>query len=75
MSDQVKQMLDPIYLGLLKPLALINKGLEDHIKPGFYYYFPFFSDTRIYRETLDHKDFGIFMEDFEDLTFFIENLA
>jgi hypothetical protein len=68
-------MLDPIYLGLLKSLAKISEGLEESVKSGYYYYFPFFSDTRIYRETLDHKDFGLFLEDFEDLSFFIENLA
>jgi hypothetical protein len=73
-SDEVKQWLDPIYLGLLKPLSKISPGFEEKIAKGYYYYFPFFSDTRIYRETLDHQSFMLFLEDYEELSFFIENL-
>jgi hypothetical protein len=67
-------MLDPIYLGLLKPLSKISPGFEEQVAPGYYYYFPFFSDTRIYRETLDHQGFNLFLEDYNELTFFIETL-
>jgi hypothetical protein len=74
-SDEVKQWLDPVYLGLLKPLSKISPGFEDQVTPGFYYYFPFFSDTRIYRETLNHESFSLFLEDFDELSFFIENLV
>jgi hypothetical protein len=73
-SDEVKQLLDPVYLGLLKPLSKISPGFEEQVAPGYYYYFPFFSDTRIYRETLDHQGFSLFLEDFDELTFFIESL-
>lgn len=73
-SDDVKKMLEPIYLGLLKPLAKISPGLDEYLAPGYYYYFPFFCDTRIYRESLDHKSFGLFLEDFDQLTFLIQNL-
>lgn len=67
-------MLDPIYLGLLKPLSKISPGFEEQVAPGYYYYFPFFSDTRIYRETLDHQSFNLFLEDYNELNFFIETL-
>ena len=73
-SDEVKQLLDPVYLGLLKPLSKISPGFEEQVAPGYYYYFPFFSDTRIYRETLDHQGFSLFLEDFDELTFFIESI-
>ena len=76
LGDEIKQMLDPIYLGLLKPLVVVAQPFEqiDQIETGRYFYFPFFSDTRIYKETLDHLKFTLFMEDFQEIQDFIQSL-
>jgi len=41
-------MIEPVNLGVLKPLGEILEDRGNGIVKGLYYYFPFFQDTRIY---------------------------
>jgi len=44
------------------------------IIPGRYFYFPYFSDTRIYRQSFDFKDFELYLEDYEQIQLFLSLL-
>jgi hypothetical protein len=52
-NDEVKQLIEPFNMAILKPIGEITPECEDeqlNIKQGSYYYFPHFQDTRIYRK-------------------------
>lgn len=70
-------MLDPIHLGLVKPIATISSSPDTNILPiGHYYYFPYYGDTRIYLQSLDYSTHKLFIENYEDLqhlTHFLES--
>eukprot|EP00347_Sterkiella_histriomuscorum_P006888 403351054 len=75
MSDELKLWLEPINMGLLKPLGTINKYYGPftqeettvELQPGHYFYFPYFSDTRIYRQSLDQFTFELYLEDYNQI--------
>jgi hypothetical protein len=59
-------MLDPINLGLLKPIATITESPDEKSLPlGHYYFFPFYSDTRLYHASLDKSMHQLFLEEYE----------
>jgi hypothetical protein len=67
-------MQDPLNLGHLEPITTIESSVDESLLPGRYYYFPFFGDTRIYLEALDHSSLRLLLEDLDDISFFTQNL-
>jgi hypothetical protein len=73
LNEEIKLLLEPIRLGLLKPLATITSDIPDQgIHSGRYYFFPFFQDTRLYREgLLDKSHFELYLEDYDQVILFL----
>lgn len=76
MSDELKLLIEPFNLGLLKPLGEIKEDILD-VKKGKYYYFPHFQDTRIYWQGYNEDgnySFNLFTEDFDTINILLQTL-
>ena len=73
-SEEIRLLLEPVYLGLLKPMGIVLSPIEELIPEGSYYFFPIFYDTRIYRETLDKKEFSLFLDNYESIKTFTDKI-
>lgn len=75
LNEEIRIMLEPCRLGLMKPLATIHTDIPtDGIHAGRYYFFPFFQDTRLYRELLDRSSFELYLSDCDELFAFMDTL-
>jgi len=70
-TEDIRLMLEPCYLGLLKPIGTLESACGS-IPAGRYFFFPIFSDTRIYREAAG--EFGVYKEGYEDVKAFAEEV-
>lgn len=70
-SEEIRLLLEPCYLGLLKPIGTLESPCGA-IPSGRYFYFPIFSDTRVYREV--GSDFGVYREGYEAVKAFAEEV-
>jgi hypothetical protein len=66
-------------MALLKPLHTLNPGdipPDFNLPAGSYFYFPFFGDTRLYRESLNQaRTFELFIDDYPALRELLDSLS
>lgn len=66
--------MDSVNIGLLKSLSQLKSDVGENLKSGEYFYFPFFNDTRLYRQSFDKTVFELVSDDFDYINILLSEL-
>jgi hypothetical protein len=73
-NPESKTSLESFNIGLLKSLSSLKSDVNEYLLAGEYFYFPFFNDTRLYRQSHDRAVFELISDDYDYIILLLNSL-